>query len=250
MQSMLDLSKDILDLAKSPIVTEATLQVYLSLGRSLVKTHVAQHEDHNDKTSLAGDCLSALTIFDAKKLRTGLAMDQIWRALRPETPTKASEVVSQEQIESLAARFDYLRKRANAPLQEQSRTQKLLSAIYVSLMSHTPAGVETIDEIRKAIAKAESLARLTDVEWNPLFSDEFDAFTQYQTLESGCFPQSRFESLRTLSQNPTLPLRDDARESYGWKTLVSLAGCAGTAGRASYLASFTKRVPISTLSKL
>ncbi|KAJ6446539.1 ATPase, AAA-5 [Purpureocillium lavendulum] len=162
---------------------EARFQAHLALGTGFLQR---QHDivQGNADTQLVAFVLTQLNSdFDSGfKLSTGLSMEALWNALRP-IPISDKSVLDQTMdLDQLGCRFDAIRWKANASMDDLSKAQQTLKQAYEIVRGGLVAAEGLVDDLTSAVQSLE--AKIGDEETNlePFFATEFEALRQFSML--------------------------------------------------------------------
>ena len=115
---MVDYLQDTIDVANSPDFDEGMFQAHLALGRAIA-VQTDSHDPIPDILSMSGELSKCLALFNESwQRRTGLAMEDIWLALRPPTANTFPAFDAQIYIEEQADHFDSLSWKSGTSVNE------------------------------------------------------------------------------------------------------------------------------------
>lgn len=128
--------KDLYDLVQSPVFEESEFQAYLTTGQELSSRALG---DEGVSGFLQQKLGSGLSQFHASwQLSTGLSMERLWEACRPQTPPTLSQLSVYLRMEELADRFDNALWRSWIPVaQVNSVRASIAEALSVMQSQHT-----------------------------------------------------------------------------------------------------------------
>lgn len=122
---------DLMDLTLTEPFDGSTFQSLIQIGVLQAKK-AANQQVGEDNHSIHRHLLSMLEAFKIRPLRTGLAMESIWAALKPNVTTDLAQLNVQSLLEDAADQFDELVWHADLSLNDHLRIQKSLLALHAS----------------------------------------------------------------------------------------------------------------------
>ncbi|KAK1769134.1 hypothetical protein QBC33DRAFT_532375 [Phialemonium atrogriseum] len=186
---------------------EARFQAHLGQGLSLWKNNVETVEV--DTRTMATSFLERLegNFVVGFKLLTGLSMEVLWNLLRPQ-PIRDVQCLEQvAEMERLAARFDTLRWKADATVQDLSSVLESLSKAYAIIRTNGADAADLVKDLTTEISSLEAKIGEHARDRRPFLANGFEALRQTLTLhqisnESVAF--QRVSDVTVLSDMPTL----------------------------------------------
>ena len=135
--------KDVYDLVQSPVIEEGEFQAYLIIGQKLSNR---AHRAEEALSLLLQTLDSGLSQFHASwKLSTGLSMERLWEACRPQTPPTLSHLSVYLRMEELADRFDNALWRSWVPVAQISSIRLSIAEALSLMRSQHTQSEELID---------------------------------------------------------------------------------------------------------
>lgn len=137
---------DLIDVTSSHVFDEADFQVYLSLGFAVFSRERESRSHSPPSRRLVEEVSKAMIGFKASwELFTGLAMEEIWTTFRPQTARTLSQFETCIRIEGIADRFDSLKWRSGASLEELGKMRDSLFMVYTSVLEKNQKATETLN---------------------------------------------------------------------------------------------------------
>lgn len=146
MSSMFDLLhywRDIYDLSQSTNFDESVFQSYLFLGREMLTRTFRKEEP---LVQLQEQLRHGLDLFNASwQLSTGLSMETMWKACRPETPQDTLQLSAYLRMEELADRFDKALWRSQVPVAQLGSIRSSIASALHTVRSQKSESDALID---------------------------------------------------------------------------------------------------------
>ncbi|KAI9880197.1 MAG: AAA ATPase midasin [Pleopsidium flavum] len=172
--------RDIYDLSQSPTFDENVFQAYLILGRTMLSDAFTKEGSLARLYQKVGD---GLDLFNASwQLSTGLSMEIMWKACRPETPPTLPQLLASLKMEELADRFDTTLWRSHIPVGQLNSIRGSIASALSVIRSQNAQSEKLIGSVTTAIADIEVQYRTEDVSNTPYFQDEFEGMSQHCDL--------------------------------------------------------------------
>ena len=143
MFELLSYWKDFYDLVQSPTFEESEFQAYLITGQELSARPVTEETGSGFLLQKLGSGLSQFNL--SWKLSTGLSMERLWEACRPQTPPTLSQLSVYLRLEELADRFDNALWRSWIPVVQVSSVRVSIAEALSVMRSQNTQSEELID---------------------------------------------------------------------------------------------------------
>ena len=128
--------QDIVRLTSSQDFDEALFQSYITIGKWMCARGVAGRSNQSLSADLASTFGLKLDTFDAFwQLHSGLRMEQLWMKFRPATASDMLQLELSVKIKDIAGRFDSLKWRSGASIQELDILRSSLVRIHATLIT-------------------------------------------------------------------------------------------------------------------
>lgn len=167
LQDCLYFLSDFVNVTHSTNFDEATFQVYLGLGQSLLTTL-----DSNLGLEELGDTMRRRLGGFAPfwQLRNGQSMELIWSRIKPFVPTTLEQLQQAIRVENLAERYDALIWTSGAPLGKLEQTRQLIAQLWTSTEVDADCMVNSIQVglvhcSRTIIAYSGRISRMHSIIW-------------------------------------------------------------------------------------
>lgn len=192
--------RDIYDLSQSPNFEESVFQAYLFLGRTMLSEALTKEGPLMRLQQKVGH---GLDLFNASwQLSTGLSMEIMWKACRPDTPPTLPQLSVYLKLEELADRFDRAVWRSQVPVAQLSSIRGSIASALSAIRSQNVQGENLTgvsllhfssqcscdrtdalsQNVTTAIADIEIQYGTEDARNSPYFQDEFEGLSQHCDL--------------------------------------------------------------------
>ena len=241
--------EDILDLTQNPLCDESNLRIYQIIGRSLSSRLQVSKSIGRLTAALANELECSLTAINSHwQLYSGMEMESLWKAFRPQTAITISQLDLILEIESLAEQFDKIRWSSKASLTDLISTRNLLLRIFENSgnLQQPLQGPSMVKTSFDVLMQKSSPLLATD---EPYFIQQFDTLRQYERLT----PMQHTDmscKLSLLCGEPTrtcLRLKDS---SHAWNSLRRLCDSIGSSLPHNQLSTIRQAFPASTIRQM
>jgi len=201
---------------------EAAFQAHLALGVGFLQSQSEKFAAKED-IDIIGFVLDRLNAdFDSGfKLSTGLSMEALWDVLRPIPIPDKSTLDRTLDLDQLGSRFDAIRWKANASIDDLSKAQQTLRQAYEIVRGGMVAVDGLVNDLTSAVQSLEAKIGDDEADFKPFFAPEFEALRQLSMLEHEK-PVGWLKGLDILSSIPTKALMLLASSKGAAATLQSI----------------------------
>ena len=238
------------------------------MGESMCARGVAGRSNQSLSAILASTLGQKLDAFSSSwQLYSGLRMEQLWMRFRPATASYTLQLELSVQIKDLACRFDSLKWRSGASVQELDNLRCSLARIHATLitpsvqtfgpfevrrcLSANRVTLLTISkDIRHSLEALESRSKLYLTAISPYFQPQFEMLCQYSACDKGSVDAEDMSVIDLLAGRSTARLMEFQTHSPSWLKLSQLQGMTAAGRQSTELAAIRSIMPISMLCKL
>jgi midasin len=191
-----------------PSFDEARFQAHLAQGIRLLRSRL-NTTDHTDFNDMATQTLVRLNE-DFKigfKLSTGLSMEAMWAVFRPQPIRDVATLEQVLDMERLATRFDGLRWRANASVQDLAAVLMALAQAYAAIRTSGLDAAALVKDLTSEISDLESKIGAHAKDRRPFLASGFEALRQAHVLHHHYEEKpdlTAIQNIIVLSELPTL----------------------------------------------
>ncbi|KAL8900357.1 MAG: hypothetical protein Q9207_005736, partial [Kuettlingeria erythrocarpa] len=238
---------DFVNVTHSTDFDEATFQVYMGLGQSLLTTldsRLGLEEVGNTMRRRLGGFAPFW------QLRNGHSMELIWSRIKPPVPTTVEQLQQAIQVEDLAERYDALIWTSGAPLGKLEQTRRLIAQLRTSTEADAECVVNSIQNITDAIHNLEAQHDALVDARKPYLQPEFEALRQYRAGSHESQPSRVNDLLGLLSGEPTRTLFESMEACQGWNMFDEIERITGSHDKSTALATLRNIFPISILERM
>ena len=222
--------------------------------------------------SLSADLVSTfglkLDTFDSFwQLHSGLRMEQLWMRFRPATASDMWQLELSVKVKDIAGRFDSLKWRSGASIQELDILRSSLVRIHATLgtsgdqnfepfevrrcFSASKANLLTMkQEIGHSLDTLEGRSKLCQTAVSPYFQLQFEMLCQYSACAKGMIHSEGMSVIDLLAGRSTASLMEFETHSPAWQKLSQLQGMTAVGQQPTELAAIRRIMLVSMLSKL
>lgn len=135
--------RDIFDLTLSENFDEDIFQAYQSIGRSLCSQASSWAGVRGD---IASELNAKLDTFNLSwQLSSGLGLDILWRALKPNTPRNLRQLELNLMVKGLADRFDAVKWKSGASVRELKDLQSSMTRLHTNVEACSSLDLSPLD---------------------------------------------------------------------------------------------------------
>ncbi|EPQ62073.1 Bgt-5184 [Blumeria graminis f. sp. tritici] len=180
--SLLQYWRYTLHLVTEKLFDEVTFQAHLAIGRELLPEYSSNEYPiiQSFKEELEKNFCSKF------KLTTGISMGIIWNCLRPKSIRSSNVFDSLSKMKELAIRFDTMRWKTAASVQNLANIMDSLVRAYQIILETEVDGTALISSLAHEMKILECGMEKIEDKTTPYFRTQFEAIRQYKTLESIC----------------------------------------------------------------
>ncbi|UNI14165.1 AAA ATPase midasin [Purpureocillium takamizusanense] len=185
---------------------EAQFQAHLALGAGFLQSQAEKFtaREDNDLVGFVRNRLHA-DFNSGFKLSTGLSMEVLWNVLRPTPIPDKSTLDRILDLDQLGVRFDAIRWKASASIDELTKAQQTLRQAYEIVRGGIVAADGLVNDLTSAIQSLEAKIGDDETDFKPFFATEFEALRQLSMLRHDTLIAS-YKDLDILSSVPTKAL--------------------------------------------
>lgn len=177
-------------LASETTFDRATFQTYLKMLASMIPNL----EEYGIPLmhDVANTLSRQIAVFGSDvQLTTGLAMERLWRALKPHTATTSNQLQALLQLETLADRLDRVMWKSRLTLNEMTQIRERIEGSLNLIRRDQVDARELIKGLEVAIQELEQNTGDEDAIIVPYFEAEFEGLCQFLDVASNGHPASR-----------------------------------------------------------
>ncbi|PKS10225.1 hypothetical protein jhhlp_001975 [Lomentospora prolificans] len=183
---------------------EAVFQAHLTQGRNFLKN--VQSGDPKIQQFVLNFLQTVDKYFSSGfSLKTGLGMEEIWRAFRPNLITDLVSLKRSAEILTLAHRFDSLKWKTGSPIADLAKAITTLSTAFGIVRLGKAGADELVKELAAEIQSLETRIGLESAETGPFFAANFETLRQISVLQALKHGHSlKIDSVTVLSNAPAI----------------------------------------------
>ena len=229
---------------------------------------VARESNQSLSANLASTFGHKLDTFDSSwQLYSGLRMEQLWMRFRPATASDMLQLELSVKIKDIAGRFDSLKWRSGASVQELDILRSSLVRIHATLITPGGQNFEPIEvrrwvsaskkklltmkqEIGHSLDTLGSRSKLWQTAVSPYFQPQFEMLCQYSACAKGIVQSEEMSVIDLLAGRSTASLMEVETHSVAWQKLSQLQRMTAAGQQSTELAVIRRIMPVSMLFKL
>jgi midasin len=153
------------------------------MGADMLQKLIQAHSGHKELSLLRNTAELVNKSFIAGfKLSTGLSMEPLWLCFRPTPFCDEAMLNNSMELEKLANRFDSLRWRASASLNDLRQASMTLERAYELVKGAQLTSSGLVDDLKSVISGLEKRIPIESTEVTPYFAEEFERLRQVHFL--------------------------------------------------------------------
>ena len=194
-------------------------------------------------------------------------MEQLWMRFRPGTASDMLQLELSVQLKDLARRFDSLKWRSGASVQELDILRVSLVHIHATLVTPSAKTYEPLEvrrcfcairidsltinqEIRHSLNGLEGRLKLCQTTVSPYFQPQFEMLCQYSACDKEYVHPEEMSLIELLAGRSTACLMEFETHSPAWQKLAQLQRMTAAGQKFTELAAVRSIMPVSMLHKL
>ncbi|KAK4668735.1 AAA ATPase midasin [Podospora pseudoanserina] len=164
---------------------EARFQSHLTQGANLLRRSLAmagRDDEGIQKLLVSIEEFLERDFVVGFKLVTGLSMETMWRALRPDPIADQATLEQVMELERLADRFDEMRWRVDVDIATLRTVQDSMARIYAVVRTGKVDGASLVKDLQQEISALEAKIGVHSAAHEPFFASSFEGLRQVGVL--------------------------------------------------------------------